>query len=655
MGFMLRLIKSKVAPDRLYNDLVKELHKDNFDEKKVLLLLKDKNINIHQTDSKGRTFIFDLVKKRKLTSIQFLLRCGFNIKIEDRYGKTVLDEAIGNNDGIMIRFLLEHGFDINHVNSSNRTVLQDVALEGNEKVFELLMTRNPNVQHKDMYLKNVLYDAIEGSNITIIEQIVHEFEPEDLNEQDQEGKTVLFYAVLKPNPLIAQLLIKNGIDVNICDNKGQNALFNAVVLGAHNLETIELMIKKGLNLNLEDKSGLTILDEILTLISYVKNPVEDTKNKYRLVSSDNNYLKLASVLMEYDLPLNKPNEKGQTVLYKEVAQKNYDAIDFLLQAGADINIPDLDGRTVLFDAILDGTSNIKMTEYLIKQGANIDHEDKQGHTIVDELVEIILIQQNGKKPTHRRYYDIKPKQDYFDLLKKILGYKPRLDRVDKENRNIIFKLVQWGNLELLKIFINFNCDINHKDKYGNTPLSFLVQEGIKLKASKQRENFLEVLSFLLKYRTDVNLVDDNGRTILQKAIIADDLEVVEKLMLSKKADITIKDNQGRTALHHTQWKGNTKIARLLIANGARINEPDASGYTLLNYAAILGHIKLIQVLIAHGVLMYNHNKKSKAVTQFFLKNESNLDKLLQIEISDEKMKKGVEEVVYNLKNEIRQV
>jgi ankyrin repeat protein len=383
--------------------------------------------------------------------------------------------------------------------------------------------------------------------------------------------------------------------------------------------------------------------------------MEDTKNKYRFVHANNNYLKLASVLMEYDLPLNKPNEKGQTVLYKEVAQKNYDAIDFLLQAGADINIPDLDGRTVLFDAILDGSSNIKMIEYLIKQGANIDHEDNNGHTIVDELVEIILIQQNGKKPIHRRYYDIATNQDYFELLKKILSFKPTMNRVDEYHRTIIFKLVQWGNLELLKTFINFNYDINHIDKQGNTALSFLVQEGMKLQNRQQRESFLEVLSFLLKYRTDVNLIDEKGRTILQKAIIADDLEVVEKLLLSKKADITIKDNQGRTALHHTQWKGNTKIARLLIANGARINEPDASGYTLLNYAAILGHIKLIQVLISHGVLMYNHNKKSKTVTQFFLKNESNLDKLLRIEIPDEKMKKAIEEVVFNLKNEIRQV
>jgi phage anti-repressor protein len=53
--------------------------------------------------------------------------------------------------------------------------------------------------------------------------------------------------------------------------------------------------------------------------------------------------------------------------------------------------------------------------------------------------------------------------------------------------------------------------------------------------------------------------------------------------------------------------------------------------------------------------MYNKNKKSRSVTQFFLKNESNLDKLLQGDITDEKMRSTISEVVRNLKNEIRSV
>jgi ankyrin repeat protein len=652
---MLRLIKSKLSNDALYKELIKELHQNVFDEKKVLKLLKNKELNINIVDERGKTLLFDLVKKRKIESVKCLLKQGLNINAEDNYGKTVLNEAINIDDGMMIRFLLEHGANINYVNKSKRTIMQDLALEGNAKAFKLLMIRQPNLYHKDLYLKNVLFDAIEGGNLEIIKEVIHEFDEEELNSVDIYGRSALFYAVLKEDDTIAKWLISYGADINILDLHEQNVLFNAVILGAQNIQVIELLLKKGINLEQEDKAGFTILDEILKLLEICKHPIDDVTSKYRMVNFERNYLKLTSVLIEHDLRINRPNKEGKTVLYKEVLKKDYEAIEFLIQAGANVDVADYDGRTILFDAIFDGLNALDMIEYLIKKGADIDHKDNEERTIIDDLVELILIQQNGKKPRHRRFYDIKQQANYFELLRRLLAYKPKINRAKSNGETIIFELIHHNNNELLKLFINNDIDINLINNKGQTPLSVLIEEGMTLTNGKQREDFFERLTFLLKYRVNINALDKNGRTVLHKAVIADDLDVVEKLILSKKVDIGIKDNQGRTALHHTQWKGNTRIARLLIANGANINEPDGAGYTLLNYAAILGHIKLVQVLISYGVLMYNKNKKSKTVTQFFLKNESNLDKLLQGDITDDKMRKAVLEVINNLKKEIRLV
>ena len=74
----------------------------------------------------------------------------------------------------------------------------------------------------------------------------------------------------------------------------------------------------------------------------------------------------------------------------------------------------------------------------------------------------------------------------------------------------------------------------------------------------------------------------------------------------------------------------------------------------MNYAAILGHIRLVVVLLASGVLMYNHNKKSQAVKKFFLEREGNLDKLVQGNITDSKMRNSIQQVIDNLKKEIRE-
>lgn len=652
---MLRLLKSKTSNDALYKELIKELHQNLFDEKRVTKLLKNNELNINVTDETGKTLLFELVRKRKIESVKFLLKYGLNINAEDNYGKTVLKEAIDINDGMMIRFLLENGANINHINKSKRTIMQDLALEANTKAFKLLMIRQPNLHHQDNYLRNVLFDAIEGGSLDIIQDVIHEFSEEELNSVDIYGRNALFYAVLKEDTTVAKWLISYGIDINVLDLHEQNVLFNAVILGAQNIEIIELLLKKGINLEQEDKAGFTILDEILKLLEICKNPIEDSTSKYRLVNKQRNYLKLTSVLIEHDLRINRPNKEGKTVLYKEVLKKDYEAIEFLITAGANVDITDFDGRTILFDAIFGGLSALETIDYLIKKGSDIDHRDNEGRTIIDDLVEIILVQQNGKRPRHRRFYDIQHDENYFELLRRLMAYKPKINRAKSNGQTIIFELINYNNNELLKLFINNDIDINLTDHNKQTPLSVLIEHGMTLTNSKLRDDFFERLNFLLKYRVNINALDDSGRTVLHKAVMANDLEVVEKLILSKKMDISIKDNQGRTALHHTQWKGNVKIARLLISNGADVNEPDAAGYTLLNYAAILGHTKLVQVLISYGVLMYNRNKKSKTVTQFFLKNEVNLDKLLQGDITDNKMRKAVLEVISNLKKEIRLV
>lgn len=630
--------------------LQKELLKNYIDEKKIQSLI-DSGVNINRRDAKGRTLLFELAAKRRIESIKILINNGIDVNAEDNYGKTVLTEAVDRIDGMMIRFLLEQGASINHVNSSGRTVMHDAALEENEKVFKILMTQNPDLTIRDHYGRTVLFDAIEGGNLEIIKEIVNNID--DINVVDNNGQTALFHAVLKENPDIAKFLISNGIDVNILDKKRQSVLFNAVILGAQNLNLIELILEKGAKLNIKDYAEKTLLDEILKILSIVKSPDAKIEGKYKLVNEDRNYLKLTGILIDLGLAIDRVDENGKTVLYKEVERENFDTIDFLIASGADINAQDNEGRTVLFDAVLKGSRNMPMIDHLIAKGANIDHRDYNEKTIVDDLCEAVLITRNHKKPSSRRFFEINELEDYIPLLKKILLFKPRINDPRSDGKTIIFDAIVENNIELVKALVNGGADLNVIDKNNNTPLSYMIDSGLDITNQKEKDNFLEKLVFILKYRIDVNIIDKDGRTVIHKAVLADNMEVVEKL-LTKKVDLNIKDKQGRTALHHTQWKGNYKIARLLIAAGADINEADYAGFTILNYAAILGHTKLVIVLILSGVLMYNHRKKSKSVAKFFKDREKNLDMLLNANITDEKMRRAIEEVIENLKKEINE-
>ena len=636
----------KVSEDLFY----KELLSDDIDINKIQKYI-EKGIDINKKDEKGRSILFMLSAKRKIDAIRILIKNNVKIDIEDKFGRTVLDEAALRSDGIMLRFFLDNGFDINRKNSSGRTIFQDVALEGNYKIFQVLMNYRPDFNIKDSYGKTVLFDAVEGADINILKDVVNNVD--SLNIIDENYQTALFKAVLKENIEIPKLLIVHGINVNFLDKDGQNVLFNTILQGSKNIPIIELLMKKDINMNIVDNNNKNVLDELLYVHDLQKNTSKELEGKYKLITPEKEYLPLALMFINNGLDIDKIHEDGKTTLQIEIENKNFANVEFLVNCGADLNVVDENDKNIIYKEILKGYSNYQMIDFLVSKGASLEAKDLDEKTIFDDIIEIIAITKGFKKVNPVLAAFIKENEKYDVLLKKILTYRPNIEAQRLDGKNILFDLVTYNDFETLKMIINYGVNLNIKDKRGSTPLMYMVEEGLKIKDKKEREFFIERLVYFLKYRVSVDIQDVDGRTVLHKAVIANDLTVVEKL-LTKKADLTITDIHGRTALHHTQWHGNYKIARWLIAAGADMNQLDNSGFTLLNYAAIFGHVRLVIALIASGVLMYNRNSKNRKVAQFFKDRENNLEKLLVTNTNDLKMQKALEEVVENLKKEINE-
>ena len=634
----------KVNEDLFFEELLK----DDMDIDKIEKYI-NKGVNINKKDEKGQTILFSLVAKRKLEALKILIKNGANLTLEDLHRKTVLDEAVDRNDGMMIRFLLDNGFNINHKNNSGRTIFQNVARMGNNKIFQIFMKYNADFNIKDSHGKTVLFDAVEGGNLDILKDVINN--TNNLNILDENHQNVLFSAVIKDDISLATELILNGINVNFLDKDGQNVLFNAILQGAKNLPLIELLIKKGINLNIVDNYHKNLIDEILYVFDLQKNPPKELDGKYKIVTEEKEYLPLGFLFLEHGLEIDKIDESGKTTLQKAVENKNFTNAEFLLNCGADVNICDEFEKNIVHKEILKGYSNYKMIDFLVSHGANIDARDLDEKGIVDDIIEIIAIIKGFKKPNTFFSNEIKYDEKYDILLKKVLTYRPNIERQRLDGTNILFDMVMYNDFETLKTIINYGINLNIKDKRGYTPLIYMVEEGLKISDKKEKDSFIERLIYFLKYRVNIDAQDNDGRTVIHKAVIANDLVVLEKL-LTKKADLSIRDIHGRTALHHTQWHGNYKIARWLIAAGADMNLPDNSGFTLLNYAAIFGHTRLIVALIASGVLMYNRNPKNKKVAQFFKNREKKIEKLLLSNITDDKMQLAFKEVVQNLKKEI---
>lgn len=632
------------------NLFYKELFSDKIDVTKLDKIIK-KGVDINKQDENGNSLLFLLVSAKKYDAIKLLLSNGVDKYLENKFKKTPLDEACEKSDGAMVRFLLENGYDINAKNSIGRTILQSTAILSNEKIFQVLMTYKPDFNIKDAEGKTVLFHAIEGKNLNILRDVVNNIE--DINSLDNNYQTALFYAVLKDNPEIAITLINHGINVNFLDKTGENALFNAIIQGEINIPVIEALIKKNINMNIVDNKNRNIIDELLFIVDLQARDEKNLEGRYKLISSKRDYLSLALLFIENGLEIDILDINGKTTLQKEIENKNFANADFLIKCGANVNVTDENNRNIIYNEILKGYSNYKMIDFLVARGSNIDIKDIDERSVVDVIVELIAVTKNFKKLTPQLATIFKEGEKYDILLKKVLTCKPNINISRLDGTNVLFDLVLYNDFETLKLIINYGINLNTQDKSGRTPLAFMVEDGLNIREKKEKESFFERLVNFLKYRVNVDIQDNEGRTVIHKAVIANDIAVVEKL-LTKKANLNLKDIHGRTALHHTQWKGNFQIARWLIAAGADINQPDSSGFTILNYAAIFGHAKLIMTLVAAGVLMYNKNPKNRKVAQFFKDREKNLDKMILENSTDGYVKSTLESVVENLKKEVNE-
>ncbi|XP_046552197.1 uncharacterized protein LOC124261872 [Haliotis rubra] len=297
------------------------------------------------------------------------------------------------------------------------------------------------------------------------------------------------------------------------------------------------------------------------------------------------------------------------------------------------------GLTPVMEAALHGKKDV--FDLLVSKGADLTLRDDKNNTllhvasqggnspIVEDLLPLFDINcrgQEGWTPLMAAaWYG---KKDVFDLL---VSKAADLTLKDEKSRNALHLACQGGNSgiveDLLPLF-----DINCRGQEGWTPLmaaarygkkdlfALLVSKGADLTQRDDKNNTLlhlacaggnsNIVEHLLPL-FDINCRGYVGCTPLMVAAFHGKKDVVD-LLVSKGADLTLKDEKSRNALHVASQVGNSGIVEHLLPL-FDINCRGYVGWTPLMEAAWYGKKDVFALLVSKGADLTQRDDKNNTL------------------------------------------
>lgn len=276
---------------------------------------------------------------------------------------------------------------------------------------------------------------------------------------------------------------------------------------------------------------------------------------------------------------NKRFAKNHTLLMIYTIFNNYERVKFLLNAGANVNLFDINNITAISYAVLALENN------------KISHKCKNCN--------IKIVKEICKKNVNLNIYNTNLENAFY------LAAKTR-------KKEILDFLIDY---EFTKKESKY--DINHKNIENKTLMSVSIEFSM-----------FDLSYELWQQGADINSTDHKNRTFLMAAIIVNEPLDVIKELLDGSADVNIIDDFSSSALTYAiVKKSSDDIIKLLIQYGANINFIDKYNIPILGYLINHNSYPIIKYLYDNK---YKIDKKYRSLNMNLAKKIGNklIEKLI---------------------------
>ncbi|HEY0256631.1 MAG TPA: ankyrin repeat domain-containing protein, partial [Candidatus Methylacidiphilales bacterium] len=263
------------------------------------------------------------------------------------------------------------------------------------------------------------------------------------------------------------------------------------------------------------------------------------------------------------------DDLGNTALLYATFYNQLNSAEALLDAGANPNLANHEGRLPLMNAAAKDTP--ALVQALLAHHAEINGNNDAGPALwraaQEGKADIVTLLIDSGADLSLRPNPILPHRRFWSLMGCAASDKC---------------------VDIIDLLLAHGVSVDDRGADGTTALMQAAEMGQVL-----------ALNRLLEKGASVDLQNENGMTALMCAARYGQSAVLQ-VLLDHHAGLELKDRKGKTALMYAGRHADPLAARLLLDHGADLNAVDLAGETALTYAGDRGASALVQLLKDRG-------------------------------------------------------